>query len=278
MDIHAPHAPPKGAVLPHRVHKSRSRTRSGARPASIAALRAPASPHERVRGPARRRSLPDLQKPLPATPKPLPPAPPDRMVALLPSLSRRAPPPCESALLHGDEETEKGERERDRGRKLFILDADDGEASDREEQEQVSFKERRARVASMIDSLQREQERAAERDRERQREERARARRYHALLELLTTEVGYLTDLRALVTIYLDQLLALTTFRQTATPHHSPSSTPQPSPGRPAPSLSALSMTGLSLARTFPASRSSFLNPSPAPSPSPAPRRAWGIH
>ena len=32
-------------------------------------------------------------------------------------------------------------------------------------------------------------------------EDRKRARRYHALLELLTTEVGYLMDLRALVSV-----------------------------------------------------------------------------
>jgi hypothetical protein len=39
----------------------------------------------------------------------------------------------------------------------------------------------------------------------------ARARRWHALMELLTTELGYLNDLRILVEIYLEQLCTLTT-------------------------------------------------------------------
>ena len=39
----------------------------------------------------------------------------------------------------------------------------------------------------------------------------AYARRWHALMELLTTELGYLDDLRILVEIYLEQLGALTT-------------------------------------------------------------------
>lgn len=39
----------------------------------------------------------------------------------------------------------------------------------------------------------------------------ARPRRFHVLMELLTTELGYLNDLRILVEIYLEQLRALTT-------------------------------------------------------------------
>lgn len=39
----------------------------------------------------------------------------------------------------------------------------------------------------------------------------AYARRWHALMELLTTELGYLDDLRVLVEIYLEQLDALAT-------------------------------------------------------------------
>ena len=42
------------------------------------------------------------------------------------------------------------------------------------------------------------------------RESNARARRFHALMELLTTELGYLNDLRILVEIYLEQLRTLT--------------------------------------------------------------------
>ena len=42
------------------------------------------------------------------------------------------------------------------------------------------------------------------------RKSNARARRFHALMELLTTELGYLNDLRILVEIYLEQLRTLT--------------------------------------------------------------------
>ncbi|PCH40801.1 hypothetical protein WOLCODRAFT_150832 [Wolfiporia cocos MD-104 SS10] len=77
---------------------------------------------------------------------------------------------------------------------------------------------------------------------------RVRTRRYHALMELLATEAGYLTDLRALVTVYLEQLPMLST-------------TTPPSPAmRPS----------LALVRSLPSSRSSFLHPSPVPSPSPS--------
>ncbi|EKM59749.1 uncharacterized protein PHACADRAFT_137914 [Phanerochaete carnosa HHB-10118-sp] len=70
-------------------------------------------------------------------------------------------------------------------------------------------------------------------------------RRYHALLELLATEVGYLLDLRALVSIYLEQLPSLTA--------------PVPAPlSRPSPS--ALSISSLALSRPFPSSRSSFMS------------------
>ncbi|KAH9948767.1 hypothetical protein B0H21DRAFT_689481 [Amylocystis lapponica] len=79
---------------------------------------------------------------------------------------------------------------------------------------------------------------------------RAGTRRYHALMELLSTEVGYLMDLRALVSVYLEQLHTLST---TAPPHPS----------------SALSIPALGLSRSIPSSRSSFLHPSsPLPSPS----------
>ncbi|EIN10896.1 hypothetical protein PUNSTDRAFT_142793 [Punctularia strigosozonata HHB-11173 SS5] len=46
--------------------------------------------------------------------------------------------------------------------------------------------------------------------------EKTRHRKYHALMELLMTEVGYLQDLRVLVHVYLQQLSALTT--RSATP------------------------------------------------------------
>ncbi|KIP01246.1 hypothetical protein PHLGIDRAFT_508477, partial [Phlebiopsis gigantea 11061_1 CR5-6] len=61
---------------------------------------------------------------------------------------------------------------------------------------------------------------------------RAGARRHHALLELLTTEVGYLLDLRALVSVYLEQLPSVTA--------------PVPMPPRSSPSSLSISSLGLS--------------------------------
>ncbi|KAI0082532.1 hypothetical protein K474DRAFT_531846 [Panus rudis PR-1116 ss-1] len=67
-----------------------------------------------------------------------------------------------------------------------------------------------------------------------------KSKRYHAFMELLTTELGYLTDLRALVTIYLIQLQALSV----SSSHFSRTSP------------SSLSLSGLT--RSFPSSRSTF--------------------
>ncbi|KAJ3533135.1 hypothetical protein NM688_g7325 [Phlebia brevispora] len=83
--------------------------------------------------------------------------------------------------------------------------------------------------------------------------ERVVMKRYHALMELLTTEVGYLMDLRALVTIYLAHLPTLYT--------------PIPSPALSRPSPSSLSISSLSRSR-LPSSRSSMLvAPSAGPGP-----------
>ncbi|KZT06439.1 Dbl homology domain-containing protein [Laetiporus sulphureus 93-53] len=68
----------------------------------------------------------------------------------------------------------------------------------------------------------------------------AATRRYHALMELLATEAGYLMDLRVLVTVYLEQLPTLAASSNS----------------------SALSLPALGLARSLPSSRSSFLHPS----------------
>ncbi|KZT70358.1 hypothetical protein DAEQUDRAFT_725646 [Daedalea quercina L-15889] len=79
---------------------------------------------------------------------------------------------------------------------------------------------------------------------------RAATRKYHALLELLATEAGYLMDLRALVKVYLEQLPTLSTA--------SPASSTSPT----------LSIPSLGLSRSIPSSRSSFLHPHPSPSTS----------
>ncbi|KAK7696168.1 hypothetical protein QCA50_000819 [Cerrena zonata] len=63
-----------------------------------------------------------------------------------------------------------------------------------------------------------------------------KSKRYHAILELLTTEFGYLVDLKTLVSVYLAQLEALSI------------PIPSPSPSRPSPS--SLSISGLT--RSFP--------------------------
>ncbi|THH28410.1 hypothetical protein EUX98_g5771 [Antrodiella citrinella] len=75
-------------------------------------------------------------------------------------------------------------------------------------------------------------------------EEVRRLKRFHTFVELLKTEVGYLMDLRALVTIYLAQL-----------PHvsvNAPLLSARPSP-------SSISISSLGLTRSFPSSRSSFI-------------------
>ncbi|CAL1700187.1 unnamed protein product [Somion occarium] len=110
------------------------------------------------------------------------------------------------------------------GRRLFHLDGDD---DDGEEGEEAKL--------SRESSIQKENEQIRQ-----SVEVPFRSKRYHAILELLTTELGYLTDLKALVSIYLAQLEALSI------------PIPSPSPSRPSPS--SLSISGL--ARSFPSSRS----------------------
>ena len=105
------------------------------------------------------------------------------------------------------------------GRKLFNLDAEEVDASDEEdaEHQQGAYKEQKrtrrdgdttdVHLADLDPDLETERERDTEtqmgraRVQELQRERAERLRRYHALMELLTTEVGYLFDLRALVTV-----------------------------------------------------------------------------
>ncbi|KAI9000707.1 hypothetical protein BD414DRAFT_10781 [Trametes punicea] len=252
----------------------------------------------------RRLSLPaDLSKPLPprppfadGAPKELPPVPStnagsaridatEEEETLLPSLSRRSAATSRTssasvaALADGETGTLRG-----RARKLFSL-ADDEGKGEGEGEGDLSDTEERARGASVgqkrgsRERTESGQELAEEQAREREREkERAeRMRRYHALMELLTTEVGYLLDLRVLVTVYLDQLLLLSASSPSAvisapvglpTPPLAPPlclGVPLPSSGRSMTSLSALSIPSL-----FPSSRSSFFHHSPAASPSPS--------
>ncbi|OSD04518.1 hypothetical protein PYCCODRAFT_1465988 [Trametes coccinea BRFM310] len=259
---------------------------------------------------ARRLSLPsDLSKPLPPRPgsadgalKELPPVPMDQGSAridapgeaetLLPSLSRRAAHAHADAAAvttqadgasagTGAGETETG-TVRGRAKKLFRLDDDEGEPegdlSDAEERGRDALGGGQKRGGR--ERTESGQEMAAVEDRARHREqekERAeRVRRYHALMELLTTEVGYLLDLRVLVTVYLDQLLLLSAPPQSAVAPATmaPSVLPTPplaqplSLGVPLPSSGRSMSSGLSA--LFPSSRSSFFHHSPAPSPSPS--------
>ncbi|EJF62299.1 hypothetical protein DICSQDRAFT_180170 [Dichomitus squalens LYAD-421 SS1] len=184
------------------------------------------------------------------------------------------------------------------GRKLFDLDLgmDEGDVSDEDEAEHLpgAVKEgegEEKRPARESDNRPPEHadmpdqdlqprdtelglEREAEMGRARQKERAEGLRRYHALMELLTTEVGYLLDLRALVTVYLDQLLLLSTPPTTPGSAGPSAFAPPPPPASqqclslPAPSRSTSTFSALSIPSLFPSSRSSFLQPSPAPTPS----------
>ena len=80
-----------------------------------------------------------------------------------------------------------------RGRPMFMLDdedASDGENDDADQEMQTSEGSHETGTDNH----------SAESELDRQREA-AGVKRYHALMELLLTEVGYLTDLRALVKV-----------------------------------------------------------------------------
>ncbi|KAI0371547.1 hypothetical protein BV20DRAFT_941647 [Pilatotrama ljubarskyi] len=295
--------------------RSSSRNPSGPRPASLASyaptplsrsyspspsLAAPtSSPPPAVGFPARRMSLPaDLSKPLPprpvpehGAPKELPPVPSQCESAvtddaddqtLLPSLSRRAD--AAQARTGSVDPADETSTFPARARKLFSLADDEceGDQSDSEERDAFGGPGQK-RGPAAEEAKERRQDMAEEakpRDLEQEKARAERVRRYHALMELLATEVGYLLDLRALVTVYLDQLLLLSSSTPTASmpsplgPSGLPTpplaqplclGVPLPSSGRPMSSLSALSIPSL-----FPSSRSSFFHHSPAPSPSPS--------
>ncbi|KAI0774588.1 hypothetical protein C8Q74DRAFT_1199734 [Fomes fomentarius] len=297
-----PPSPPRS--LRHRS-KSRSRNalnRTGPRPASVAYFTpsslshpsstatpstAQTSPVLLERVPARRLSLPsDLSKPLPPVPGPpddgalqdLSPVlvrcedalivDTDMHQTLLPSLSRRAPTNHARAASIGSGSAETGTL-RMVGKKLFNLAEDEGDLSDEEVGEQRAYKEEERPVREHSD---RGHEMGQTRVREQEKEKAERVRRYHALMELLTTEVGYLLDLRALVTVYLVLLSSLPVTPGSVGPPLLPTSplgTPSsvgvsPPPARPLTSFSALSIPSI-----FPHSRSSILQTSPGPSPSP---------
>ncbi|KAH9899529.1 hypothetical protein C8Q73DRAFT_639643, partial [Cubamyces lactineus] len=261
----------------------------------------------------RRLSLPaDLSKPLPprpvsalGAPKELPPVPTSSFAhanasavidaaleaepeTLLPSLSRRSDASLKSSAVGSDEtSTLRGRAQR----KLFRLTDDEaeGDASDTEEQRATEAvrapggQKRGApeRTESVQEMTEEEARSSRGSDPAREHERAERLRRYHALMELLTTEVGYLLDLRVLVTVYLDQLMLLSTSSHSSAtsagavgPSGLPTpplaqplclGVPLPSSGRSMSSLSALSIPSL-----FPSSRSSFFHHSPAPSPSPS--------
>lgn len=161
-------------------------------------------------------SLPaDLSKPLPPrpglraseAPKDLPPIPvrcesaeildTGAEASLLPSLSRRAPAPVShrEGSLTGPGGAETAATHTG-GKKLFNL-ADEADLSDDEDATQPAYKEEtRTRVEQAP-----ERGMGQVRVREQKKQKAETLRRYHALSELLATEVGYLLDLRALVTV-----------------------------------------------------------------------------
>ncbi|KAI1796073.1 hypothetical protein LXA43DRAFT_1071516 [Ganoderma leucocontextum] len=254
----------RASPRPDSVEPSQARSAALATSRSLSAL---SSDSRRARASTRRMSLPaDLSKALPRRP-----------------VDHAGPGPGPGAC-------ESGVAKRV-GRKLFNLDAEEGDASDSEEAEhqQGAYKEqkRSARESQVTDLTDLDLDPDSERDRDRetemgraraqeqQRERAERLRRYHALMELLTTEVGYLLDLRALVTVYLDQLLLLST--PPTSPASTGPSTLAPPPLAPSqqqclgvapPSRSMSTFSALSIPSLFPSSRSSFLQPSPLPTPS----------
>lgn len=124
--------------------------------------------------------------------------------ALLPSLSRRAG----TAQAGSPPEAHAGETSASRGRarKLFSLDDEEGEGdlSDSEERagrDALASEKRGSRKEAAPGSHMAQE--TVDPEQEQQRAERVR--RYHALMELLTTEVGYLLDLRTLVAVRSQQ-------------------------------------------------------------------------
>ncbi|RPD66850.1 hypothetical protein L226DRAFT_565633 [Lentinus tigrinus ALCF2SS1-7] len=305
----APSTPPSPARAIRRRSRSRSRnpnaTRAGSRPASVShfvpsslshssspasSSTAPNSPAQSDLVPARRMSLPsDLSKPLPPRPDErtdgaLTNLSPDSVrcasalidtdlgATLLPSLSRRTPTTRARGASLGSDADETGTL-RSVGKKLFNLEADEGDLSDDEDPDQRVYKEDSTPARGQRDP---DPDMGQTRVREQEKEKAERLRQYHALRELLTTEVGYLLDLRALVTVYLDQLLLLSTPPTTppmtvVPPLPTPPIAPPlcigvlPPPTRTLPSFSALSIPSF-----FPSSRSSYIQPSPLPTPSPS--------
>ncbi|KAI0751110.1 hypothetical protein C8Q80DRAFT_1268399 [Daedaleopsis nitida] len=250
-----PRVAPSTPHSPARAMRHRSKTRSwnahpyrpSPRPASVAyftpsapfassAAAAPSVPTnvpaQTERVPVRRMSLPsDLSKPLPRVPGPstdgalkdLPPVPvrcggapinTDMAQTLLPSLTSRAPTSANTKASTGPQAGETSTL-RVVGKKLFNLAMDEGDQSDEEEPEQRAYKEQSRPTREHLDL---EPDMGQTRVRELEKEKAERLRRYHALMELLTTEVGYLLDLRALVTVYLDQLVFLSSIPTTPTP------------------------------------------------------------
>ena len=242
-------------------------------------------------------SLPtDLSKPLPPRPgsrtpealKDLPPIPvrcgsaevldAGTVDALPPSLSRRAAGANATAPHTG-------------AKKLFNL-ADEADFSEDEDVAQRGYKGQ-PKVAHEEQGSDRATDQVLMREQRKQKAETLR--RYHALSELLATEVGYLLDLRALVTvrrssrrpdvpltspqIYLDQLLLL------CSPPLTPASVGLSSPGNSAvssapftfqPARPLSTFSALSIPSLFPCSRTSVLA-SPYPSPlTSGPDNLWG--
>ncbi|KIJ70111.1 hypothetical protein HYDPIDRAFT_104782 [Hydnomerulius pinastri MD-312] len=209
---------------PNVIYRSRTRTATS-RPVSSHVMTSPSLPDASLEdGPAgspakkRRASLPPM-----ALSKPLPPIPvqsptgsklvqtPDRGEKFAHRLEQYTHDHCPEKL---------SPPTMSRGKAVFhlALDASDREEDGRGENGLVrsDSSELDSAVVALIPDLPLLDKKAPSRERE-------NSRRYHALSELLSTEVGYLFDLRILVSVYL-RLLPILTNRPSSSPVHGSSS------------------------------------------------------
>lgn len=122
---------------------------------------------------------------------------------LLPSLSRtgrsrsvRPKNASVSSLVVAREDSTSSAR----GRRMFIVGDADGSDAENDRQGRNADVEAGSAEGPKEETPMDEPEQQFDVS-EREKEARKRTRRYHALLELITTEVGYLLDLRALVSV-----------------------------------------------------------------------------
>lgn len=154
-----------------------------------------------------------------------------------------------------------------RGRKMFLLDDEDASDGENEDEEQ-EMPQSEGSHESATD------EHAAEAELDRQSEV-AGVKRYHALMELLVTEAGYLTDLRALVkvstvvVVVVDSRCFLTYRSQIYLAHLPSLNAPISSTILSRPSPSSISISSLGKSRPMQPSRSATAPMAPMAGPSP---------